>query len=159
MQVTEGAANEAPELPQLIANTAARFKFVEVSADKGYISKNNLQAIVVVGGTPYIPFKSNHTGDKGPELWKKMYHYYKFKEEDFLADYHRRSNVESTFAMIKAKFGERVRSKTVAAQVNEVLCKVVCHNLCVLVQSFYELGIEPVFWAETSDAQKIKPKA
>jgi hypothetical protein len=48
--------------------------------------------------------------------------------------------------MIKAKFDAHVRSKTTAAQVNEVLCKVLAHNLCCLVQSMYELGIEPEFW-------------
>ncbi len=36
-------------------------------------------------------------------------------------------------------------AKTPTAQVNEVLCKVLCHNICVLIQSMYELGIEPVF--------------
>ena len=30
--------------------------------------------------------------------------------------------------------------------VNELLCKVLCHNLCCLVQSVYELGIEATFW-------------
>lgn len=34
--------------------------------------------------------------------------------------------------------------------VNEVLCKVLCHNLCVLVQSIYELGIETKFWRSKS---------
>ncbi len=34
---------------------------------------------------------------------------------------------------------------TPTAQVNEVLCKILCHNICVLIQSIYELGIEPVF--------------
>ena len=48
--------------------------------------------------------------------------------------------------MIKAKFGAFVRSKTPVAQRNEVLCKVLAHNLCVLVQAFFELGIEPRFW-------------
>ncbi len=48
--------------------------------------------------------------------------------------------------MIKRKFGAPVRSKTPVAQVNEVLCKVICHNLCVLVESIYELGIKPTFW-------------
>ncbi len=54
--------------------------------------------------------------------------------------------------MIKAKFGGFVRSKTSTAQTNEVLCKVLAHNLCVLAQSFYELGIEPRFWASGSMA-------
>jgi len=31
---------------------------------------------------------------------------------------------------------------------NEVLCKVLCHNLRVLVGSMHELGIEPVFWQQ-----------
>ena len=48
--------------------------------------------------------------------------------------------------MIKAKFGSFVRAKTPIAQVNEVLCKVLCHNICVLIQSIYELEIEPIFW-------------
>jgi len=48
--------------------------------------------------------------------------------------------------MIESKFGSSIRSKSATAMVNEVLCKVLCHNLCVLVQSIYELGIEPEFW-------------
>jgi transposase len=64
---------------------------------------------------------------------------------DFAARYHKRSNVESTFAMIKGKFGDAVRSKTDVAMVNEALCKVLCHNLCCVIQSMHELGIEPTF--------------
>jgi hypothetical protein len=54
--------------------------------------------------------------------------------------------------MIKAKFGSRIRSKTAIAAQNEVLCKVLCHNLCVIVQSVYELGIEAKFWHSESVA-------
>jgi hypothetical protein len=50
--------------------------------------------------------------------------------------------------MIKKKCGEYVRSKTETAMVNEVLCKFLVHNLCVLNQEQHELGIEPVFWKE-----------
>ena len=71
-----------------------------------------------------------------------------FNREDFLAHYHKRSNAETTFSMIKGKFGDRLRSKTRTAQVNEALCKVLAHNLCCLIQSIYELGIEPTFWSE-----------
>jgi hypothetical protein len=59
--------------------------------------------------------------------------------------------------MIKGKFGARVRAKTPIAQINEVLCKVLCHNICVLIQSIYELGLEPTFWTfEAKEA--VAPK-
>lgn len=59
--------------------------------------------------------------------------------------YHARSNIETTNFMIKSKFTDLVRSKNTIAQVNEVLLKVLCHNIVVLIQSMYELGIEPEF--------------
>jgi transposase len=126
------------------------FKMREISADKGYTSGDNLQTAVDHGATPYIPFKMNVTGKRGSELWKKMFHYYSFKREEFLAQYHKRSNVETTFSMIKSKFGERLRSKTETAQINEALCKVLCHNLCVVIQSMYELGIAHEFTSEAA---------
>jgi len=44
--------------------------------------------------------------------------------------------------------GTRLMSKKEVAQINEVLCKVLCHNIYVVIQSMYELGIEPVFWGD-----------
>jgi transposase len=158
VEVTGRDAHDCPYLPPLLETTAKKFQVSELSADKGYISSKNLQAVVNAGAVPYIPFKSNTTG-QGPELWRKMFHFYQFNRSEFLASYHKRSNVESTFSMIKAKFGASVRSKTHVAQINEVLCKVLCHNLCVLVQSIYELGIAPTFWAESTVAQERRPNA
>ena len=43
------------------------------------------------------------------------------------------------------KVGGSVRSKTWTAQVNEVLCKIICHNICVVIQEMHELGINPDF--------------
>ena len=37
--------------------------------------------------------------------------------------------------------GHHVRSKTPVAMVNEVFCKLICHNICVLIQEAHELGI------------------
>ena len=47
-----------------------------------------------------------------------------------------------------------VRSKTDAAMVNEVLCKLLAHNLCVLIQAEHELGIGPVFWAGSAITER-----
>ena len=44
--------------------------------------------------------------------------------------------------MVKAKFGEALRAKSYDGQVNEILLKVLCHNVCVLNQEMNELGIE-----------------
>jgi hypothetical protein len=50
--------------------------------------------------------------------------------------------------MIKSRFGGSLRSKTRTAQYNEALCKILCHNICVIIQSIYEPGIDPAFWTE-----------
>jgi hypothetical protein len=52
--------------------------------------------------------------------------------------------------MIKARFGERLRSKSETAQTNEALTKVLCHNLIVVIQSMYELNVTPEFWSEAA---------
>src|SRR5262252_8482059 len=117
----------------------------EVSADKVYLSHKNLQAVAQTHATPFIPFKANTMVPKNNTIWSEMSHYFMYNREEFLAHYHKRSNVETAFSMIKAKFGDAVRSKSDIGQLNEVLCKVLCHNLCVIIQAIHELKIEPRF--------------
>jgi transposase len=154
IKVTDGrgpGANDNLHLPALLANAVKHgWTVEELSADKAYLSRANLAAIDEARAFPLIPFKSNsigfHATGKGSEVWRKMYGFFMYRREEFLTHYHKRSNVETTFHMIKSKFGSAIRSKTAVAQVNELLAKVLCHNLCCLVQSFYELGVESEFW-------------
>jgi transposase len=161
VEVTPTDSADAPQFAGLVATTARRFPVREVSADKAYLSLENLQVVAGIGGVAYIPFKQRTTGDRPnfDGLWNRMWHYYMFNRETFLQHYHKRSNAETTFAMIKAKFGEVVRAKMAVAQVNEVLCKVLCHNICCLIQSLYELGIEPTFWQDPSPIQNVDSTA
>ena len=152
VEVTHEKAQDAPHFPGLVETTARTFTLDEVTADKAYSSRKNLRAVNRYGGIAYIPFKNRTTGLGGHSrpydpLWHKMWAYYQYNRSEFLEHYHKRSNVETTFSMIKRKFGGNIRSKTDTAQENEVLCKVLCHNICVLISSIYELGVEPVFWA------------
>ena len=146
VEITEGKVSDTVMLPDLVTRTSKNFTIGTVSADKGYSSRGNYNAIGKVGGVGYIPFKSNASGkSRGSFLWKKAYHYFMYNREAFMEHYHKRSNVETAFFMIKSKFGNSLKSKKYRSQVNEVLCKVLCHNLCVVIQEMHELGIIPNF--------------
>jgi transposase len=152
VECTPGQSADTVQFVPMLMKTSDTFHIDEVSADKAYSSKKNLEAANSVGAVPYIPFKEwgnpelairDHSDGS---LWNRMWHFYNFNRDCFLEHYHKRSNVETVFSMIKAKFGSSVRTKTPTAQVNEVLCKVLCHNICCLIQSISELGLEPTFW-------------
>jgi transposase len=137
--------DENEHFEEMLRRTARRFDVAEVSADAGYLSNKNLRQVVLLGATPYINFKSNSTTDGVlmNALWKAMLNAYRHRREEFAKHYYKRNNVETTFSMLKAKFGDRLSSKSLRAQINEALCKALCHNLCVLIQSMYELGVDP----------------
>lgn len=149
--VIEGRdAGDSPQFKPLVQTTAENFTVKEVPADKAYLSHENLALVEDLGGTAYVPFKSNSQPGEAGSLWEKMYYYYNLHREEFLAHYHQRSNAESTFSMVKAKFRDHIRSRNSTAMVNEVLCKFLCHNICVVHQSHIELGLEPVFRLQAS---------
>jgi transposase len=146
VEIRDRDAGDSPEFKPLVeATVAAGFRLSEVSADKGYLSRENLELVEAHKAAPFIPFKSNSVPGEVGTLWEKLYGYFQFRREDFLRHYHKRSNVESTFSMIKAKFGDAVRSRTDVAMKNEALCKILCHNLCCVIQAQCELGVEALF--------------
>lgn len=150
VELSGPSAGDSPRFKPLVLATSNNFVISEASADKAYSSENNLKLVQSKAATPYIAFRSNATDKnrRSGSVWKRMYNFYQYNQDWFMEHYHKRSNVESTFSMIKAKFGGSLRSKTRIAQYNEALCKILCHNICVVIQSMYELGVEPVFWVE-----------
>jgi transposase len=139
----------------LIQKTAEHFEVREVAADKAYSSRKNLNAVESVGAMPFIPFKSNTLEPTEAGMWARMYHLFMYKREEYMAHYHKRSNIETAYSMIKGKFGSHLRSKSDTGQINEALCKVLAHNICVLVQATHELGIEPIFCARLSNLRNF----
>ena len=145
VSITSEFDNDSPELKALVNKTAENFKMEEISADKAYLSQDNLELIDEKGAVPFVPFKSNSQASGNGMIWKKMYYFFQLKNEEFLEHYHKRSNAESTVQMIKSKYGDSVRSKTWTAQVHEVLCKIICHNLYCVIMEMFTLGIKPDF--------------
>lgn len=153
VEIKEGNSADSPQLPHLVEQTARNFKVGEVSCDKAYSSRENLQVISDVGAVAFIPFKKNTTArKKGVPIWAKMYHYFLYKHDEFLEHYHKRSNVETCFHQIKTLFRDNLRSKSPTAQVNELLLKILCHNICCVIHEINELGIKGEFVVEEKNS-------
>ena len=160
VEVTKGECGDSLLFEPLVNSTSQRFDIAEVSADRAYSARPNLELVNRIGGVPYIPFKSSTTGKAvGSMIWAKMFEYFKNHKQEFFEHYHKRSNVESTFMMIKQKFGSNLVTKSFAAQQNEILCKILCHNLAVLIQEYFEQNLQITFSTQAQKANEIKAKS
>ncbi|MFX0009115.1 MAG: transposase [Candidatus Hermodarchaeota archaeon] len=151
VEITDGFMHDSKVFQYLLLDTNMNFDMKEVSADAAYSSRRNLMLVSKCGAIPYIAFKKNTTGHRrGSIIWSQMYRYFSDNKEEFLQHYHRRSNAETVFSMIKRKQGSHLKTKNDIAQVNEILAKCLVHNICVLIQEMFELGIK-------IDFEEIKP--
>src|ERR687893_467330 len=148
VDISGWAANDTTYFVPLVERTAANFDVREVSADKAYISRKNLNAVEALGGMPFIPFKSNTLEPTEVGMWARMYHLFMYRREAYMEHYHKRSNIETAYSMIKGKFGSALKSKSDTGQINEALCKVLAHNICVLVQAMHTFNINTIFGSE-----------
>ena len=115
-----------------------------MTADKAYAGNANFESADKAGGTLYASFKSNTTGAVGG-LFEKAFHYFSLYREEFLEKYHRRSLIESAFSAVKRVFGDTIRSRTQVAMGNEVLTRLIAHNIRCVVLAIYEHGLNPAF--------------
>lgn len=145
VEITDRFQHDHGQFLPLMQRTADTFELNHVVADAAYLSEKHLNWVSDKGGVAFMPFKTNNRlqsdGRKRGQVWKTMYHYFHLHSERFWNYYNKRSNVEATFSMIKRKFGERLRSKSFTSQRNEILCKILVHNLCVVNHAMYELGV------------------
>jgi transposase len=152
-RVTDRTCNDSLAFKPLVEQASQDFGIEEVSADRAYSSYDNLELVERIGAKLFIPFKSNAVAvsksHKRPvsRTWTKLFHYFQLNRDEFLQHYHRRSNVEATFSMIKRVIGGRLKSKTPVSQENEALLMVLCHNIRCLIHEALELGFEPTLAA------------
>ena len=143
-------AGDCPQLPELLARTRAHHDVRELSADKAYSSVDNHEVLDELGIAAFIPFKDNAVINPSSDAWSRHLCEFLLRQEQWLPHYHRRSNVETVFSMIKAKFGSFIRARRPISQINEVLCKCLAHNLCCLVKAIFVSGLAPTFWADAA---------
>ena len=149
IEVTENkgkGTGDTTWLPELVLRTVRNgFIANKISADGAYLSAKNIQAIQGVGANAFITFHSNTTGSSSPVIGD-LFHQFITRREWYEAERHNRSNVETAFSMIKLRYGGYLRSRTPAAQYNELMAKAVVHNVACIIQAFHELQIDPKFW-------------
>src|SRR3989344_6689829 len=146
---------DSTQFKPLLNKTAINFKIKEVSADMAYLSRENIEAVIKTGALPFIPFKSNVTGTGNGLIWHTLWKFFKDRPQEFYECYHKRSNVESTFHMIKQKFNGFLMTRTYTANTNEILAKVVAHNICCLISAYFELKLKKAFLTKAQETAKI----
>ena len=68
---------------ELVKGTGMNFEPKEWSADKAYLSVENIESVFSQGGTPYVAFKENSTGEAGG-MFQKLFHLYQFNKQDYM---------------------------------------------------------------------------
>jgi len=147
--VTDRHAHDSPQFAPLVQVASKSFDMETVTADAAYGSRANVALVAEIGASPYIALRSNAQAvnvrspgrSKDSAAWRWLWHMYNLHRDEFLAKYHARSNVESTFSSMKRVFGDTLRSKGRIAQTNELLLKVIVHNIVCLVHSMFELDV------------------
>ena len=141
----------------LMERASKYFEFDAVAADKAYSARRNFDLMELADKTLYVPFKSNAVRPDFTDVsgWARMYHFFHFQKEAFYSHYHQRSLSETAFHMIKSKYGDAIRSKATVAQINEVLAKVLCHNIVEVHKASVMMGLDPVMGATLPEPKPI----
>src|SRR5436309_8635421 len=83
VEISGSYANDSPLFRPLVQETAQNFHLGDVDADKAYSGKANLELVTALGGTPYVPFKKNATGEEnGSPSWQKLWRVYQYHREE-----------------------------------------------------------------------------
>ena len=154
VEVTHGTAADTNYLQGLTQQILTEHEVIDMCVDLGYLDNDHYEFMDSLNINLWMPFKSNSkesAPDRRPDgPWEKAFHFFHLHREEFLERYHPRSISETGFSMIKGRFGESLRGRTPVAQFNEVLCRVLAHNLCCLVMAMYEFDVDLSFGNKNS---------
>ena len=136
------------------------FNMLTITADGAYVGRNNFEATDRWGSTLYTPFHGKHVRppESDQSAWATAYRLYYDNFDDWFPLYHRRSLVETAYSTIKRLFTETIRSEKPVAQINEMLLKVLCHNIVVIIHEMFEMDVHPFFASADSRLLRSLPE-
>jgi transposase len=129
--ITDGTTNDAIVLPYLLHDIDARLGVVR--ADKGYLSKDNVQCVEDLGATPFIKPKSySKMLSCGRPAWRHMMFRHKQDPERFLKEYNQQKRIEAFFSNMKRRFGPSLKSRIGTMRRKEVWMRCLIMNILVV---------------------------
>lgn len=129
--ITKGTRGDAPILKKLIKGMPKEIG--DFCADSAYLSRDICNMVATLKKIPYIkPKKNTIRNSKGSASWKKMVTLFQDNQDEFNKHYHKRSLVESVFAVLKGIFGNNLSSKNKLVQRKELALRVICYNIRVV---------------------------
>jgi hypothetical protein len=140
----EDRIGDATQFPYLVAETAGRFRVLEVLADAAYCSALNFKIAKQVGAEFITRFTKRDKGLSGGDYTEAFLFQWEQPKEHFRR-YGKRNNVESTNSAIKREFPGKLLFRTHQAIVNEILCRALIHNIYCLNMAKHVLGVEIKF--------------
>jgi transposase len=128
--ITDGTTNDTIVLPYLLHDIDARLGVVR--ADKGYLSKDNVQCVEDLGAMPFIKPKSySKMLSCGRPAWRHMMFRHKKDPDGFLREYNQQRRAEAFFSNMKRRFGPSVKSRIGTMRRREVWMRCLIMNILV----------------------------
>lgn len=127
---TWGPSNDAPLLPDVLAQAVSLLRFSAAVADAGFDSEANHRISREVLGVQEtaIPLNPRTTGQSGPRTAYRRQMYQAFPAPL----YQERRQVESTFSQQKRRLGSALTTRSRCVQESEMILRVLTHNLLIL---------------------------
>ena len=134
-RATTGAGADQPHFVPLLRQVRRRVRFRTAVADAGYDSEaNHVTARHELSVRSIIPPYAGRPTDKPPSARYRRLMYHRFKRKADKANYGQRWQVETVNSMIKRNLGSALRARTAPRRRNELLLRVLTHNLMILQQ-------------------------
>jgi hypothetical protein len=134
-RATTGGGADQPHFQRLLADAQARADVRLVVADAGYDSEaNHVTARENMGVRSIIPPHSGRPTLKPPPSRHRRNMHWRFKRKADKAHYGQRWQSETVNSMIKRNLDSALRARTAPRRRNELLLRVITHNLMILKQ-------------------------
>ncbi len=109
-----------------------------VTADKGYLSRDNFQLVADRRGRAFIPFKKNSTAKaKSSPAWKAAFYFWKTLNGIYMLIYHQRSKIEAVFSALKKRYGDNLYCRKAGMRRKEMAMRFIAYNLKLMICYLY----------------------